>query len=327
MSLTNMGTKWELKNSWFLIFSFIPLLGFIPFFYMNARVESKKHKMLGWVTVALNILIIVFCFVCSDISFPRQAEMNAATKAAPSFDDYYSQNELIEKYGKDEYMKSPEYDAAWEEYYADEEAYWDLPENVELSNEETEFNQLMDTLSSLWIFLIPLWSLIICLMQWVDRSPYLTKLAEKENKQKIASAFGANYGARPLDYVPQPQMDASANQKQAQVSSQGQQPQASMNAVPQASAQTYAASAEPLNINIATEAELAALKGLTVIDAKKAISVREAEGGFKTKDAFYEAIKAKPHIIAGLDAAIVVGEVAENVPAPAATAPKRTIDF
>lgn len=64
-----------------------------------------------------------------------------------------------------------------------------------------------------------------------------------------------------------------------------------------------------IDINSATEEELENIPVLTIIDVKKAIEFRNKNGGFNSKNEFYDVIKAKPHIIAKLDNIVTIGKI------------------
>lgn len=69
-----------------------------------------------------------------------------------------------------------------------------------------------------------------------------------------------------------------------------------------------------LNVNSATEAEIEALPGITIIDAKKAITYRENNGVFSTIDEFYDSMGLMPHVIANIMDSVYVGN--KTVPTP-----------
>ena len=72
-------------------------------------------------------------------------------------------------------------------------------------------------------------------------------------------------------------------------------------------------SAGVIDINSANENEIASLRGLTIIDAKKAIAYRGEHGYFASPDEFFRVINAKPHIIVALEGSIVAN--VQNQPA------------
>lgn len=64
-----------------------------------------------------------------------------------------------------------------------------------------------------------------------------------------------------------------------------------------------------IDINSATEEELAGIPLFTIIDIKRVIEYRNKNGGFNSKSEFYDVINAKPHIVAKLDNVITIGEI------------------
>lgn len=67
-----------------------------------------------------------------------------------------------------------------------------------------------------------------------------------------------------------------------------------------------------VDINTASEDEIATIPGITIIDAKKAVAYREEHIGFGSKHEFFRIINAKPHIIARAEEFILVGEVKQT---------------
>lgn len=65
---------------------------------------------------------------------------------------------------------------------------------------------------------------------------------------------------------------------------------------------------EKLDINLAEEAELAKLPGISIILAKRIIKERDVNGGFKTLDEFYSKMKIKPHFQKQLNDMICINE-------------------
>ncbi|MBD3941177.1 helix-hairpin-helix domain-containing protein [Microbacterium sp. NEAU-LLC] len=67
-----------------------------------------------------------------------------------------------------------------------------------------------------------------------------------------------------------------------------------------AAAQVPDASAEPVDVNTATAAELEGLPGVTKARARKAVSEREEQGGFSSLEDFGETLGLQPHEIVRL---------------------------
>lgn len=86
------------------------------------------------------------------------------------------------------------------------------------------------------------------------------------------------------------------------------------------------AAADVIDINSADQEAFASLQGLTIVDAKKAISYRDEHNGFNNIDEFFMCIGAKPHIIVSIKERLYVGDYkALNVVKEANG--KRKIDF
>lgn len=67
-----------------------------------------------------------------------------------------------------------------------------------------------------------------------------------------------------------------------------------------------------ININIASDEELAALPGINIISAKKIIKYRELHNGFESKEDFYAQMKINEKIQAKIDNIIVVEKKKNN---------------
>ena len=73
---------------------------------------------------------------------------------------------------------------------------------------------------------------------------------------------------------------------------------------------------ERVDLNAASEDELSRLPDLTIVDVKRAVEHRSANGGFRSTDEFFEVIRARPHIIAHLRDTVYVGAVQPEPPQP-----------
>jgi DNA uptake protein ComE-like DNA-binding protein len=77
-----------------------------------------------------------------------------------------------------------------------------------------------------------------------------------------------------------------------------------------------------IDLNTASESELADLPGVGVILAKKAIRHREANGGFHTADEFFETLRLPPHAVVRLRPLVTVSAVLQAVsPSPEPDSP------
>ncbi|RXZ84842.1 helix-hairpin-helix domain-containing protein [Paenibacillaceae bacterium] len=67
--------------------------------------------------------------------------------------------------------------------------------------------------------------------------------------------------------------------------------------------------AQMLDLNFASETEIAALSGIGIVLAKKAVQVRQANGGFRSVDEFARELGLKPHIVERIRPLVTVGTV------------------
>jgi DNA uptake protein ComE-like DNA-binding protein len=70
---------------------------------------------------------------------------------------------------------------------------------------------------------------------------------------------------------------------------------------------------EKLDINNASEIELTALPGISIVMAKKLVKKREEIGGFKTVNDVFVFLQIKPHMQAQLEKLICVKKIKGSV--------------
>ncbi len=80
-----------------------------------------------------------------------------------------------------------------------------------------------------------------------------------------------------------------------------------------------------VNINSASEEEIAKLPGISVIIAKKIIQYRQLNNGFKTQEEFFEKMNIKPHFQKTLSPMIIIKEAKKKKNKPQND--ERIIDF
>lgn len=289
MALTNKGSKWERKNSLYIIFSFIPVLNCIPFFHMHSRIKNKKWALLGWFSIIIQILIIIALSIIPDIQYynaPERPNYGDVTGGSPSVEDFMSKEQKAEYIEDSSYINSTEfklseeyekYQEATEQYRADENKWEQQPE---IAAQISEYENYGATWRGVLIafriafFIIYLFLIII---SFTERPRYLKLLAQSENKDNITERIKSV----------KDNIDKNQSVKPAKA---------------------QADSAAKTDINSADEDALSALRGITIIDAKKAIAYREEHGGFSNTDEFFACINAKPHIIAAIEGQLTVGD-------------------
>jgi DNA uptake protein ComE-like DNA-binding protein len=73
---------------------------------------------------------------------------------------------------------------------------------------------------------------------------------------------------------------------------------------------------KPVNVNSASESELAELPGIGAILAKKAVQHREANQGFRSVDEFFEVLGLKPHAVVRLRPLLTCGPASDEPSSP-----------
>ncbi len=286
MALTNKGAAWERKNSLYLIFSFIPVLNCLPFFHMHSRIKNKKWALLGWFSLIIQILLIVVLFVTPFINAVERPYYSVVADYIPSVEDFMTQEQKAKYYEDSSYSYSTEfmlseeyekYQEASEQYRADQREWEQQPEIAEQISEYENYNSVRGGITVALPIALILIYLILIIISFTERPRYLKLLAQSENKDSIT------------DRIKSVKDNIDKNQ----------------NVMP---ANAQADSAAKTDINSADEDALSALKGITIIDAKKAIAYREEHGGFSTTDEFFNCINAKPHIIAAIEGQLTVGD-------------------
>lgn len=279
MALTNKGTRWENKNSLFLIFSFIPILDFVPFFHMNSRVENKKYKKMGWWAVALNIIIIfliviAMIFTIQIFTYDRTG-LRDYENTAPKLEDFLGYN-YYEKYPN--YMEMPEY-----EEYLKAQDEWNSREDIIEASRHADSVEMAVTYSFVGIVLLYcIFHIIIIILAFNSRPNYLRELS------KVYSTSDAFKRLSNIKSSVADKGDTTLNETDINKDNEEE--------------------IAKIDINTSTEEELSQLMGITIIDAKKAILYREENNGFKNLDEFFDCINAKPHIIVALESKLVVGD-------------------
>lgn len=286
MVLTNKGAAWERKNSLYLIFSFIPVLNCLPFFHMHSRIKNKKWALLGWFSLIIQILLIVVLFVTPFINAVERPYYSDVAGYIPSVEDFMNQEQKAKYYEDSSYSYSTEfklseeyekYQEATEQYQVDENKWEQQPEIAEQISEYENYNSVRGGITVALPIALILIHLILIIISFTERPRYLKLLAQSENKDSIT------------DRIKSVKDNIDKNQ----------------NVMP---ANAQADSAAKTDINSADEDALSALKGITIIDAKKAIAYREEHGGFSNTDEFFACINAKPHIIAAIEGQLTVGD-------------------
>lgn len=300
MSITNKGSKWEMKNSLIFIWSLFPVLSCITFLSMNSRVKNKKWSILGWVSIILNIILILSFVIPMFLNNPNERPYYADVEKAPEVIDFMTDEQKKIYYNDysyefssdfkitDEYV---EYQNAYDNWAKKEKEWENQPNITAQINKYENFNSnkyIVTIASLLAIFVIYVIFLIIAL---TDRAKYLKLLEQSENKTNITNKINS--------------FTKNVSEK----------------------TKTQSNNIKQIDINSVSEDELSTLQGLTIVDAKKAIAYRDEHNGFNNVDEFFNCINAKPHIIVALEKQLTVGEYKAVKVTKADNSGKRMLDL
>lgn len=306
MAITNKGSKWERKNSLYLLFGFIPVLNCLAFFHMSSRVKNKKWSILGWVVLILNIAMLLITFLVTSATNPNSMPSYSSIQQTPKIVDYLNAEQKKLYYEDSAYAFSTEfmlteeyanYDKAYNQYLKDVEEWKKQPEIAEQIEAYERFRGFQYGVRQ-FIPLILLMLDFICLIILItDRPKYLKLLEQSENKNSITNRINS---------VTKNIVQNTNDNKKVEVQSNN---------------------SKQIDINSASEDELSSLQGLTIVDAKKAISYRDEHNGFNNMDEFFNCINAKPHIIVAIEKQLIVGEYKAVKPSKTDNSGKRMLDL
>ena len=290
MAYTNKGIKWELKNSLYLIFSFIPFFNAFCFFHMDGRVTNKKWRRSGWAVLILNISLIITIFTCAGLTGVEPEEVPYDTY--PDLEDYLGRDYYSKYSGYNEYSKLPEYYD-----YLDAVDEWRSSDEVKrIKTENEDFQRAVESIAIGSVFAWFLTNLIVFFYLISLRANYLKALAKSTNKNDVINRLEVMNSAVNKKNVDYNFNNNSAKDNRVMVDNIVKNENQSTKVKTKTDKITG-----KLDINVATEEQLADLPLLTSIDAKRAIDYRQEHNGFESVDEFFEVINAKPHVIAKLD--------------------------
>lgn len=306
MALTNKGEAWERKNSLYVIFSFIPILNCIPFFHMHSRIKNRKWALLGWFSIIIQILLIVaFVIVPTIPNAVDEPNYFDVAGYSPSAVDFMNKEQKAKYYEDSSYEFSTEFklsdeyenfQEAIEQYQSNQREWEQQPEiQAQISEYENYASIRGGIITSLPIALIIVYIFLIIIV-FAERPKYLKLLAQSENKDSITDRIKSVKN----------NIDENQNIKMAKA---------------------QAENTTKTDINSADEDALSALKGITIVDAKKVVAYREEHGGFSNADEFFTVINAKPHIVAALESKITVGDYKTEKTNKPENSSKRQLDL
>lgn len=310
MALTSKGSKWENKNSLYVLLGLIPVINCMAFFHMSGRVKNKKWSTLGWASLILNLVLIMICIVPMFIANPFDCPSYDIDP--PKIEDYMNQEQKKLYYEDRSYEYSTEfklteeyekYNTAYEKWSDDEEKWEQQPDIAEQIAKHDNFSNFTHSLPFIGLLVLCVADFIFFVIVLTERPKYLKLLAQSSNRRIVQ------------DKINESELKASDSNAGAN------------NIAHNEPSLAQTATAETVDINTADEDTLSALQGLTIIDAKKAIAYREEHNGFNSTDEFFDCINAKPHIIVSLEKQLTVGEYKTVQPPKTDNSGKRMLDL
>lgn len=176
MTNTERGLGWEMKRSIHLIIlAMFPIFNCFVYFLMNKKVKQKKWKIMGWVFLLLQVLVITGGIFASSLI----GTMNN-NGSAPKLEDYLGSN-YSARYGS-EYKERPEY----EQYLKDMEEWEESPDSVEEQDGESTPSNLKEKVTTDVVCFLMLLYAIIFITFCVQRDKYLKLLRKKEEEEEKA---------------------------------------------------------------------------------------------------------------------------------------------
>lgn len=305
MALTNKGSKWEAKNSLYIILAFIPVLNSFVFFHMSSRVKNKKWSVLGWIVCIISMALLVATIIVPSIDNPNKKLYYHDIEESPYIYDYLTVEEtetykkIIENYDDMSYKNLD----GWQKWSSDYEAWEERQNEWENTPEVIAQNEIYDAWEDSNRALVRVIdiSATVCyflfiFVAFIERPKYLKILEQSENRSSVTSRINT----------------VKENVVSKDTAIKTKAPESSTDLV---------------DINAATEEEITALQGLTIIDAKKAIAYRDEHNGFDNVDEFFTCINAKPHIVVALEKQLVIKDYKTIKAAKADNSGKRMLDL
>lgn len=307
MSITNKGTKWEWKNSWYLLLMFLFPGGFIPFFMMYSRSQRKSFLIKGFVY----IFLVVLMFIAMASTNSIYNAFKTPVPEPPKLSDYVDTNKPYNEYRNSEEYKK--YENAKKAYEDTDEFKKATESNKALDNNVRAFSTVIFISCILGLFIL------VFVGFFVDRPKYLRDLEQKEREQRFKNDYLSNAmnnraanRAVPVNnnftQGVQQQTNPPVNNRPPQYdTSDDPQPQYNpVNNAQQSYTPVQNTAKHGYDINTMSEEDFNKIDLLNVIDVKKIIQYRNTNGSFSTADEFFNCFDARPHVIAKLQDSIVI---------------------
>lgn len=187
MAITNKGTKWEMKNSWFFIFLIFLPINFICYLIMNGRQPKRQYIVKAFLCIFTVLILFFSVSLSSDIVSALRKDY---PDNKPQASDYlgYGYTDIENYEDTDEYKA---YQKALD-VYEDSEEYKEI-ENYNIDMRNTVNAITMVIIPNTVLVFLTLMS-IICF--FIDRPKYLRELCENENRSKVETLLTTNNSSK-----------------------------------------------------------------------------------------------------------------------------------
>lgn len=253
-----------------IFFSFVPFLNTFTLLHFGGRIREKKFTRNGWIILFVNIVLMIIFILTFSLEYVRVAEIPYDKE--PNVYDYVDRKE----YDAADYSERKNIEG----YYEYQEAYDKWKNSEEYLAAYRTNNNFHAAVRGLRIGVV-IASLVVNMIVFfymISRKQYYFDRLNAPSYAERTTAY-----ERIKDVVSAPDV----------LSVQAPSNDLSEKNVQEAPAQQI----NIVDVNTASEEEIAALPGLTIIDAKRAVDYRRENGPFRTPDEFFEAIRVKPHIM------------------------------
>lgn len=269
---------WKTKNSLFMLFFLLPLCFPWPFIIMAGKVESKKFRRLGLLYFLIGVVLLITFFISMETEndgvgiatmlIGIMIHLFALAHGCILMGEYYR---LLAE--RENMLNMGPYNAPYNNTYGLNYGY------------ESQPRIPMDNLS------------MLNMPQGAPAQQYAPMPNMMQGGQPVSLQKPQGYPQMPNM---QPNMQGGYNAAQAMGSGMQSMAGNSVNAMQNSGMMMNSQVQGRLNINTCTEEELAALPGMNIIDAKKAVSHRQQYGDFGSIEELVVLLGLKPHIAAPL---------------------------
>ena len=314
MSVTEKGKIWELRNSLWILWTFVFMLNYVAFFWIGAKAKYKAWTLFGYMYLVLSIGVAVLSaeltqfkdllLAISTISWPVSiVHAFLIRKAYLIRREFVLENIWMQK--ENEELRNRIRNQASNQ----------LKINVLPMNEMPAVQQTVNTvpMNATPVYTAPWDAVPVNATPWnatpVNATPW-DAVPVNATPVNTSSVYTAPVNVAPVNVAPwnvAPVNTAPVNTVTAAAGKYG---------------------APMLNLNTCTEQELASLPGIGVVRAKKAIMIRYEKGGFASFNDFVQSLNIEPHFAIQIEKLAVTSGTAQTVKAASESATRgRVIDI